>query len=102
MELTDIERLVAAGEGETVEFKKSTAQLQRAGETLCAFLNAAGGQVLFGVTANGKIVGQRVADSTLRRIAATLDRFDPPARIAIDRVPLASEAEVLILSALLP
>ena len=40
MELKEIQHLAAAGESETVEFKKSTAQLPRAGETLCAFLNA--------------------------------------------------------------
>jgi len=39
MKLERLKKLVAAGESETVEFKKSTAQLPRAGETLCAFLN---------------------------------------------------------------
>ena len=57
--------MVAAGESETLEFKKSTGQLQRAGETLCAFLNGKGGRVFFGVTDSGKIVGQEVADSAL-------------------------------------
>lgn len=50
MKLADIERLVAGGESETVEFKQSTGQLARAAETLCAFLNASGGKVVLGVT----------------------------------------------------
>ncbi len=56
MELKELQRLAESGESETVEFKKSTAQLPRAGETLCAFLNGQGGRVLIGVTSDGKIV----------------------------------------------
>jgi predicted HTH transcriptional regulator len=43
--------IAAVGESETVEFKKSTAQFARAGETLCAFLNANGGRVFIGIRA---------------------------------------------------
>ncbi|MBK6688832.1 MAG: putative DNA binding domain-containing protein [Deltaproteobacteria bacterium] len=38
---------------------------------MCAFLNGDGGKVLVGVTPDGKLVGQEVADMTLRDIAAT-------------------------------
>ena len=40
-----IERRVFGGEPATLEFK-STGQLNRAGETLCAFLNGDGGTVI--------------------------------------------------------
>ena len=46
MNLEDLRRLAAGGESETVEFKKSTAQLPRAGERLYDFLNGAEGQAL--------------------------------------------------------
>ncbi len=72
----ELAQLTAQGESETLEFKRSTAELRRAGETLCAFLNGEGGQVLFGVAPDGKIIGQQVADITLRDIAATLGRFE--------------------------
>ncbi|MFH1532402.1 MAG: Fic family protein [Pseudomonadota bacterium] len=49
MNLDDIKRLATAGESETVEFKRSTAELPRAAETLCACLSGQGGQVLIGV-----------------------------------------------------
>jgi ATP-dependent DNA helicase RecG len=58
MGVAEIQRLADSGESETVEFKKSTGQLSRAGETLCAFLNTEGGQVLIGVTPKGKVTGQ--------------------------------------------
>lgn len=43
-----VKRLTADAEGSQMEFKEATGQLERAMETLCAFLNGAGGTVLFG------------------------------------------------------
>ena len=53
-----LKNIIAQGESDTLEFKKSTAQLRRATETLCGMLNGNGGMVLIGVTPNGRIVGQ--------------------------------------------
>lgn len=99
MDLKSVQRLAVGGETEQVEFKKSTAQLKRAAETLCGFLNANGGQVLIGVTPEGKIVGQEVADSTLQDIAATLAKFEPAAPVSIKRIALEPRGEVIVLSA---
>lgn len=49
MNLKSLKSLVKLGESETLEFKKSTAQLQSAFESVCAFLNNNGGVVLIGV-----------------------------------------------------
>ena len=64
MKLDELEGVVRGGESETLELKQSTGQLARAAETLCAFLNAKGGIVVLGVTPQGKLVGQQVADKT--------------------------------------
>lgn len=64
--LSALQSIIAQGESETLEFKRSTAELQRAGQTLCGFLNGDGGQVLLGVGPKGQLVGQQVADITLR------------------------------------
>ncbi len=96
----NLEPLIAHGESDTVEFKRSTAQLRRAGETLCGFLNGNGGQVLFGVAPDGKAVGQQVSDATLCDIAAMLGRFEPPARmIEMDRVDVGEGRAVVVLDA---
>ncbi len=97
--LATLQSLVARGESETLELKKSTAQLNRTGETLCAFLNGEGGQVLIGVGSDGRIVGQQVADTTLRDIAAMLGRFEPPARIEMSRVDVGDGRQVIVLEA---
>jgi ATP-dependent DNA helicase RecG len=96
MNLASIESLVAKGESDKVEFKKSTAQLKGAGQTLCAFLNAEGGKVAFGVTDNGEVVGQEVSDKTRREIAAMLDRFEPPAAVDVEYVDLPNTTKKVI------
>lgn len=97
--LATIQSLIAQGESETLELKRSTAELKRAGETLCAFLNGEGGKVLIGVAPDGKLVGQDVADITLRDIAAMLGRFEPPARVEMSRVEVGNGRQVVVLEA---
>jgi ATP-dependent DNA helicase RecG len=100
MNLPDIKKMVARGESETVELKASSGQLNRAGETLCAFLNGDGGTVLMGVAPNGKIVGQEVSDKTERDIASVLRRFEPPAPIKVGFVAVPrSDRKVIVLDA---
>ena len=43
----NIKELVEKEESETLEFKKSTAQLEKALRSICAFLNHRGGKVYF-------------------------------------------------------
>ncbi len=88
MKLDELEGVVRGGESETLELKQSTGQLARAAETLCAFLNANGGIVVLGVTPQGKLVGQQVADKTQQELAQTLRKFEPPAPVTIKRIPI--------------
>lgn len=84
MTLAAIEWMISGGESPTLEFKKSTGQVNRAGETLCAFLNRDGGAVVLGVTPEGRVVGQEVTDETRREIAAMLDRLEPPPLVEVE------------------
>ncbi len=95
----ELEEIALQGENEAVEFKKSTAQLRRAMETLCGMLNGHGGRVLFGITPHGQIIGQAVSEKTLRDVADQLRRFEPPATIAQTRIDLGDGKELLVLEA---
>lgn len=83
-----VKRLTADAEGSQMEFKETTGQLERAMKTLCAFLNGAGGTVLFGVTDKGKIIGQEVADPTKRNIAEAVNRLEPPAEVQVSYIAI--------------
>src|ERR1035441_7932313 len=92
----DLLNLVRRGESEQLEFKQSSAQFPRAGETLCAFMNGRGGQVLIGVRPDGSVIGQTIADKTYQELAQVLRRFDPPISIETERIPVgANGLEVL-------
>ena len=85
MTIAALRRLIAPGEGPTLEFKRSTGELRQGMRTACGFLNGDGGKVAFGVNPDGTLVGQEASDKTLREIAQAMDGFEPPARIEIER-----------------
>jgi ATP-dependent DNA helicase RecG len=70
--------------------------LPRADATPCAFLNAGGG-LIFGVSPDCQVVGQSVSDTTMQDVAQMIRRFEPPAPIEIERVPLGSGQDILVL-----
>lgn len=61
MNLTELKPLIAQGESDELEVKKSTGQQSRAMESPCAKLNGKGGSVIFGVRDDGEAVGQEVS-----------------------------------------
>ena len=94
-----VRAFAAAGESATLEFKKSTAEKERACRTLCAFANGRGGRVLFGITPAGKVVGQTVTDRTLEELAREFQGFEPPLFPSVERVSIDDGREVLVLTA---
>jgi ATP-dependent DNA helicase RecG len=81
MTLSEIKKLARSGESETLEFKSTTAQIKKACETLCGFLNHQGGVVLIGANDSGELQGQMVSDNTRQEIAHELSKFEPAVRI---------------------
>jgi len=100
MNLEQLKKIIQLGESEQVEFKKSTAQLSAAFETVCAFLNNQGGTVFIGVTDGGKIVGQQVADTTRQDIAKEIRKIEPPAQsqIDVDYVPVEQGRDIIVMT----
>ncbi len=99
----DVARLAASGESETLEFKSTTGQLTRAGETLCAFLNARGGMVLIGVTPERKIHGQQVSDRTMQEISNVLQKIEPPPPVDVECIPVPdTDRQVVVIRAASP
>ncbi len=98
--LNIMQYLAAGREGGEVEFKQTTGQLERGMETLCAFLNGAGGTVLFGVKDNGKIIGQEVSDKTKRDIAEAIRLIEPFATITVSYADIPdTDKQVIALNA---
>jgi ATP-dependent DNA helicase RecG len=95
--LREIERVVASGESTQVEFKLSTGQRSDAARAACGMLNGNGGFVLFGVTDDGRIVGQQVSTGTLEDVARELQRISPQALLAPETVPVDGGRAVILI-----
>lgn len=89
MTLSDIQALISSDENRELELKKTTSELKDGMHSACAFLNTAGGWLIFGITPTSlKIVGQQVTDNTQREIAQALSGFEPAIDVRIDYIDL--------------
>lgn len=89
MNLEQLRTLVAQGESESLEFKRTTGQRSEAFKTVCAMLNGTlPGFVIFGVTNDGQIIGQDVTPNTHEQLANECRRIEPPAFPDIVTVPV--------------
>ena len=90
--MNDFYQELANGESEGVEFKRSTSLLKEAIQTLCAFANHKGGVFYFGITDDGKIIGQTVTDDTLNNVANSIKlNTDPKLYPQVERVEFAGK-----------
>lgn len=65
--------IISNGENLTVEFKESKTQLNKdVYETVCAFSNRAGGDILLGVKDDGEIIG--VDEEAIENIAVLMSQ----------------------------
>ena len=88
MKLDELISLVAQGESERLEMKRSTGELTTGMRTVCAMLNGLGGFMLFGVGNRGELVGQQVSADTLADVANALRRIESPAFPDVETVAL--------------
>ena len=95
MNLAAVQTLIAQGESEQLEFKRSSGQRSDAAKTICGMLNGLGGIVLIGISPDNQMVGQQVAEHTLEDIANELRRIDPPVFPEIETIPLDNGLSIL-------
>ena len=97
MNLSELRELVASGETERIEFKRTTGQRKEGAKTACAMLNGSGGFVLFGISDSGRMTGQAVSQGTLNDIANELAKIEPPAFPDTEAVPVGGDRSVIVL-----
>ena len=66
-------------ESETIEFKKSIAEFKEAVVAIVAMLNKPGqGEVYFGISDDGKVVGQDIGRMTIKEVTqVVVDNIEP-------------------------
>ena len=83
MDIDGIKEIIAKDENRVLELKKTTGELIKGMQSLCAFLNTDGGWLFFGITPDLKILGQNVTDSTQREIAHEMTKLEPAISLPI-------------------
>ena len=97
MNLNELKRLVAKGESDRVEFKKTTGQRTEAAKTVCAMLNGLGGFVVFGVGNKGELIGQDIGQRTVAEVTHELARIEPPAFPEIETIAFKEGRSFIVL-----
>ena len=84
MNRSELDDLVALGEGFTSEFKR--AMPSDLGREICAFANASGGVILIGVDDAGKVVGVRDHNRLKSQVQSFGRTADPPIAVEVESV----------------
>jgi predicted HTH transcriptional regulator len=73
-----IKKIIAEGESEGLEFKRSLSELKEILETVCTFANSHGGIVLVGIDDDGSILGVKISNKTVQKLEREIhDRIEP-------------------------
>ena len=94
---TELLAVIAQGESETAEFKRSVAELEQVVETVVALANTRGGLVLIGVGPKGEVAGVDVGQVTGERIAnRIIGNTDPVIYPSVQSVEVADRKVFVI------
>lgn len=97
MNLNDLKRMVAMGEGFHLEFKRKVPKPERIAKEVVALANSKGGKVFLGVDDDGTVRGVRDVHEQLYLLEEALKvHCDPPVDFRIEAVPVSHRREVLV------
>ncbi len=97
MTIEELEALIAQGEGQQLEFKRSLAELETAVRTLVAFANTEGGTVLFGVRQSGEIVGVEASQTSKEQLVNKVtSSTDPVLYPSVEFVKVNGETVIVV------
>nr|HID13292.1 hypothetical protein [Anaerolineae bacterium] len=89
--------LIAQGEGQRVEFKRSLAELETGARAAAAMANTDGGHVLFGVRKDGTILGVQIGAETRERVVqAITDNTDPTLYPSVEYVDVDGRTVIVV------
>ncbi|MBU0510696.1 MAG: putative DNA binding domain-containing protein [Chloroflexi bacterium] len=93
----EIRNIIAHGEGQRLELKRSMAELETGARAVAAMANTDGGHVLFGVRDDGTIIGEEFGAQTKERVVqAITSNTDPMLYPSVEYVQLDGQTVILI------
>jgi len=97
--MSDLEELIAKGEGDRLEFKKTITHLDKIARTITSLANTRGGLILVGVMDNGKINGVDPEEEKYSLQQAAQHYCNPPVKLIFKEV---EHEELTVLKVIIP
>lgn len=95
--IAGLERLVAEGEGQQLEFKKKAAHPEKVVRGLIAFANTKGGLLLLGVSDNGTLAGVPYPEEEILAVNKMLQQTLPRLHVHYQTVALSQKKSIVVL-----
>jgi ATP-dependent DNA helicase RecG len=92
-----IQRMLSLGEGQRVELKSTTSDVDSLGQTVCAFLNTTGGYLICGVREPLDVVGLALSDDDVAELARTLHEGISPKSLVSIQVQVLEGKPILVI-----
>ncbi|MEH0156552.1 ATP-binding protein [Limibacter armeniacum] len=86
MELSDLKKLIAEGESQTLDFKKTVSNVYKIAKTIVSFANTDGGILLIGVQDDKYITGVDPEEEIYLLNEASTFYCDPPIELTYEKV----------------
>jgi len=97
VQAVDLRSLLAGGESERVEFKRSLPRMPDLVRLIAALANTKGGYILIGVGDGGRVHGAAIDAKTLERLASSLQgQVDPPVNASTE-VHTIDDREIVVI-----
>lgn len=97
MTIDEIKIIIKSDENRVLELKKTTGELVKGMQSLCAFLNTDGGWLFFGITPNLEILGQGVTDSTQREVAHEMTKIEPAISLPMEIIEVPERKDCYVI-----
>lgn len=97
MTINEIRAIIKKDESRVLELKKTTGELVKGMQSLCAFLNTDGGWLFFGITPNLEILGQYVTDNTQQEIAREIRKMEPAINLPMELVEVPGREDCYVI-----
>ena len=99
MTIEDIKELIRSDETRTLELKRSTGEIKDGMHSACAFLNADGGWLIFGIAPTTlNIIGQQVTDNTRKEIAQAIRGLEPAIDVQVEYVEVPERPDNFVIA----
>ena len=93
----NIKDLINKEESENLEFKSSLSELKKIIQTISAFANKSGGEIIIGISDNKKILGNQIGRATMEDLANRIKENTDPKQFPEIKIEKIDNKKIIII-----